>query len=322
MSSQLNVAGAGAIQRVDLGAVALRQIGKELVEVRIGVQIHRLPSAAEVDHRRRRNRHLRRPRRDRSQEARSPLSECPARDGASPVTDRRGGAKLMSPPWRLNFVSIAPLTVTPSSPLEKIDVEERPPVLAVGDAVQADRLLPLHHVADGIDLRRSRNCCLEISPCRNRSRASEKRPGPRSRLPTWSARNGGFVLDTRVTPRECISRLLARVRPFAPRIGGDQRVRRRGIDRTGESKIPRRPRTGDGRSRCAGPFRRRKHDTARSQQQRRPGASSRDDGLSERAFRSSRATAQKPTGLLSKSSPPEAERKIAIVGHRVRRSRR
>src|SRR6266850_478111 len=34
-------------------------------------------------------------------------------------------------------------------PLEKVDVKEGPPVLAVGDAVQADRLLLVHHVADG-----------------------------------------------------------------------------------------------------------------------------------------------------------------------------
>ena len=60
---ELDVAAAGGVEGVDLGAVARGEIGEELVEVGVGVDVDRRPPAAEVDHRRRRDRHLRRLRR-------------------------------------------------------------------------------------------------------------------------------------------------------------------------------------------------------------------------------------------------------------------
>ena len=49
---ELHVATAGRVEGVELGAVARGEIGEELLEVGIGIEVDRRPAAAEVDHRR------------------------------------------------------------------------------------------------------------------------------------------------------------------------------------------------------------------------------------------------------------------------------
>ena len=49
---ELHIPTARRVERVELGAVARGQVGEELVEVRIGIEVDRRPTATEVDHRR------------------------------------------------------------------------------------------------------------------------------------------------------------------------------------------------------------------------------------------------------------------------------
>ncbi len=73
--------------------------------------------------------------------------------------------------------------------LEEVEMEPRAPKLAVGDAAHPDGLDLADRVGDGVVLDAPLLAAV-IEPLANCSRASSTALG-RSRLPTWSARNGG-----------------------------------------------------------------------------------------------------------------------------------
>ena len=81
---------------------------------------------------------------------------------------------------------------TPPSAVDEVHVPRRAAELAVRGRPQPDVLLQAHHLADRVVLHRPQLVGLEAAGGVLGSRARSRRSG-RSRLPTWSARNGGSV---------------------------------------------------------------------------------------------------------------------------------
>ena len=144
---QLQVAAACAVQRVDLVAIAAREIVEELVHVRIRVDVDRFSPAAEVDHRRRRNRDLRRLRGHRLQELEIRLLNVD--DVAQLAGDREARRREIDHPVAaVEFRLDAAADRHAFELFQEVDVKEGAAELAVGHALQPGVLLLPDDVAD------------------------------------------------------------------------------------------------------------------------------------------------------------------------------
>ena len=76
--------------------------------------------------------------------------------------------------------------------VDEVHVPGRAAELAVGRCLQADVLLLADDLADRLVLDLAQRVGVD-APARRSPRALDGASGGRSRLPTWSARNGGFV---------------------------------------------------------------------------------------------------------------------------------
>jgi hypothetical protein len=144
---ELDVAAPGAVERRDLLPIDPREVFEELVEVGIRRDVDPLPTAPEMHHRRGRDGDLWRLRRDGLQELEvSRLNvlyvaklACHG-DAWGCEVDRAG----LGPEFRGD----AARDGNTGELLEKVHVKKRTPELAVGDALQPDGFLFLHHIAN------------------------------------------------------------------------------------------------------------------------------------------------------------------------------
>ena len=135
---ELEVAAAGGVQGVDLGPVAGGEIGEEPLEVGIGVEVDRRPPTAEVDHRRRRDRHLRRLRDDRLQVAE--VVDLDVADVAQRPDDGEAGRRHVDGVGGIGAGGDVAGDGDAAELFEEVEVEPRPAVLAVRDAAHPQRL--------------------------------------------------------------------------------------------------------------------------------------------------------------------------------------
>ena len=144
---ELQVAAARGGKRVDLGAVRGGDIGVERLEIGIGVAADRLAATAEVQHRRRRNRHLRRALRHRLEELEiGELDRLHVADRARHLHHRRRELDIA-----LGGVEAdrdAALRFDALELLEEIDVKVGAAEFAVGDSGESGVFLEPDDVAD------------------------------------------------------------------------------------------------------------------------------------------------------------------------------
>ena len=181
--------------RADLLAVGGDEVAPERVEVRVDVLVDRRPPAAVVDHARRRDRQLRRRRRHRVLQEAEIVAEDRLREPTLPVDVQRGGVNSTSPSSLWKRTVIARPRSDPVELVDEVHVPGAAAKLAVGGRLEAGVLLQptASRIASSSA---ARSAGASSSPRGERSRARSS-SGGRSRLPTWSARKGGFVLRTR-----------------------------------------------------------------------------------------------------------------------------
>ena len=144
------VAGAGAEAR-ELVGIPGRDVGVERIEIGIGVPADGLATAAEMQHRRRRDRHLGRARRHRAQEFEvGALNRPRMADLSGHLHHRRLEIDVAF--RAVEFDVNAALRLHALELRQEIDVEIRAPILAVGDAAQAQVFLELDDAADRLVL--------------------------------------------------------------------------------------------------------------------------------------------------------------------------
>ena len=146
---ELQVAAAARRQIGDLVAIGGGEVDVEWLEVGIDALADRLPAAAEMQHRRRRDADLRRLRHDALEEVEvGALDRLDVADLAFDVHRRRLEADLAAVVLAELGDELAVVGLDAVEPLEEIDVEIRAAELAVGDPLEADVLLRAHDLAD------------------------------------------------------------------------------------------------------------------------------------------------------------------------------
>ena len=147
---ELEVAAAGVVEGGDLGPVARREVGEEHLEVGVGVDVDGRPPAAEVDHRRRRDRHLRRLRRDRREVPE--VGDLDVADVAQRADDGQLRRRHVDGRCGVRAGGDVAGDGDAVELLEEVEVEPGPAELAVGDAAHAERLDLAHGGGDGLVL--------------------------------------------------------------------------------------------------------------------------------------------------------------------------
>jgi hypothetical protein len=157
---ELNIGAAGRGERAQLFAVGRGDVGKECLEVRVGLAADRLAPAAEVQHGRRGERHLRRARGGRPEEVevreldRAHVAHLPGH-----VQHRWGEVDVALGAVKVRGQSTA--RFHPVELLEEIDMEIRAPELAVGNALQPDVFLHADDIGDRRVLDRAQRRAVE-----------------------------------------------------------------------------------------------------------------------------------------------------------------
>ena len=231
---ELEIRAAELAEPPHLVPVRGRQVGPEPVQVGIDGRVDRRLAAAVVDHARRRDRQLRLVARHRLLEEAEVVAEDRLRDAELAVDVQRRGREL---DVALLVVEVdgdvAGLLRDPVELVDEVHVPGRPAELAVGRRAAA-RPPPACGRPRGSRRPRShRSSAASIRPAAASSRAVRTRCG-RSRLPTWSARNGGFV------------RIIGRVSSVVVTAGRTQSRRRPGGGRRNGARRPRDARRASG----------------------------------------------------------------------------
>jgi hypothetical protein len=144
----LQITASGRGQAGDLRAVSSREICVELVEVGIGDRVDRVATAAEVQHRRRRNRHLGQARRSLGEELIvAALDVARMADRLSDLHYRWCVAELLAAMLVEMYLGTAGFFDTVELKQE-VGVEIGAPEFSVGDSLQAEILLERDHATD------------------------------------------------------------------------------------------------------------------------------------------------------------------------------
>ena len=178
---ELDVPAPGGVERGDLVAVAPRQIGEEVVEIGVRLDVDAGTAAPEVHHRGRRDRDLRRRRRHRGEVLEVgdlDVADVPQRADDGQLRRRHvhglGGVRARGD---------AAADGDAVELLEEVEVEPCPAELAVGHRSHPDRLQLPHGVGDRLVLDGAQLVGADRSPAARSARAAWTASG-RSRLPT------------------------------------------------------------------------------------------------------------------------------------------
>ena len=173
---ELQVAAAELVDAAQLLAVGLRQVGPELLDVRIDVMVDRGVPAAVVDHARRRDRELGRLLRER----------VVAQERERVGEDRLAQRDLVRHAHRRRRVVVRPLLVVElhvqrlaldlGDAAERVDEVHVPggaPLLAVGDRLQPGVALQRDHLAHGVVLDRTQRVAVDPAGLELRPRGAQ-----------------------------------------------------------------------------------------------------------------------------------------------------
>ena len=168
---QLQVATAGVVQVADGRAVGRGHVGPEVGHVGVGLARDGGAAAAQVQHRRRRDRHLRRARGLRLQVGEVLGHDRPA---AADAAGDRGNRRLFT---LAGDLELRPRVVLACHAVQLRQEVQVPPVaaeFAVGDALQAQGFLLAHGLGDGLVLGRLQRRGIDLAALELRARGGER----------------------------------------------------------------------------------------------------------------------------------------------------